>query len=761
MESKFFIALSMFVLMLRLSAQPYPVDAFVRMHPPFSPYLEDWGSAITSPLNLQLLLKDASEQQYPVHLRMSWIGQGIKVSTQTDFQGPPILLDYGVPVELQGPDLNDYLDWSHLHVEGIDLNTLYQNGGRLPEGIYNFCVEVLDAQRPNEAPLSNQTCAVIQVEILQPPDILAPTDGAIISELPINFQWIPQHIGNFPVEYTFRLYEKREGMNATQTINYTLPYYEVKTNNQTQYLYDWDAPPLQLGSNYLIQVEVEDLTEAHQFHANGKSQIYSFRYGVPSMPICDLSSPSVQVHQQDSQAILASWSHVANSQGYEIQLTIDSSFSQNTSTYHTHSVTDTFVNFSGLLPQTSYYLRVRAAAGECFSEYARFGPITLHTRCQSAAWQDTMVYACGQSDQQIQLHTSNSFSHLEAGDSIWANQFPIVVTKVSGNGPFSGKGYGHLAYLHSAQVNFKLQQVEIDAHCRLLSGQIVVTGGGLNVLGPHELDLLNDILNGLDALDQALAETATILTAIDQFVQELETYLPQEILDNLIQAQKAAQTAQLAYDAALQAGNEQEIQLAKEELDLAMEQLKDALQIYREVLLQFLRTWLNVALEIFADLLQDCFWDQVETAYEVAKSSLQELISNDTQTALSGLPAFPGNALELANESEWILIESADTIASTPFDEFTNNFYDKEMDYLLCHTIDQLQRDIQSPEDIATFQQLLGEINSSSLEIIGEAIQQGTETGAMVQQVKQQIYEDLRWLVRRSSYPSSLTLSSQ
>lgn len=761
MESKFFIALSMFVLIIRLSAQPYPVDAFVRMHPPFSPYLEDWGSAINSPFSLQLLLKDVTEQQYPVQLRMSWIGQGIKISTRLDFQRPPILLDYGVAVELSGTDLSEYWNWNHLQLEGIDLNALYQNGGRLPEGIYNFCVEVLDAQRPNEAPLSNQACAVIQLELFPPPEIMAPTDEAIISQLPINFQWIPQHVGSFPVEYTFRLYEKRDGMNATQIINSTLPYYEVKTNNQTQYLYDWDAPPLESGSTYLVQVEVQDIMEEHHFQNDGKSQIYTFHYGEQTTASCQLVMPSVQMHQQDSQTLFASWSQVTNSNGYEIHLATDSSFSENHSTYYTHSVTDTFVSFSGLLAQTSYYLRVRASAGECFSDYALAGPTTTSTRCRPAEQQDTTIYACGQVDQEIQLITSNSFSHLEAGDSIWVNQLPIVVTEVIGNGPFSGSGHGHLAYLKYAQVNFKLQQIEIDAHCRLISGKLVLTGGGLKILDQHELDLLNDILSGLDALDHALADAAAVLSTINQFIQELENYLPQDIIDQLILAQQKANAAQQAFDAALATGNAQEIETAKTALDLAMDELKEALHTYKEALLLFLRTWLNVAVEILANLLQDCLWDQVKTAYQEARGTLGAFISNDTEVALNGLPTFGGNSLELREESEWILIEAADTISSSAFDQLTNTFYEKEMNYLLCHTLEQLQKEIQTAEDIAVFQQLLAEVNSSSLEIISQAIQQGTGVTEIVEQVKQLFYEDLQQLVRRSNYPSALTLSNQ
>lgn len=760
MESKFFIALSMFVLITRLSAQPYPVDAFVRMHPPFSPYLEDWGTALHSPLSLQLLLKDATAQQYPVRLRMSWLGQGIKISTLVDFQRPPILLDYGLALELNGSDLSGYLDWNNLDVQGIDRNMLYQNGGRLPEGMYNFCVEVLDARRPYEAPLSNQACAVIQLEIFPPPEILAPTDEAMISQFPVQFQWIPQHVGSFPVEYTFRLYKNQEGMNPAQIVNHTLPYLEVSTQNRTQFLYDWDDPPLETGSTYLVQVEVEDLTGNHQFQANGKSQVYSFLYDDQPSANCQLGLPSLQVQQQDSQTLGLSWLQVANAQGYEIQLSTKDSFLENTSTYYTHSVTDTFVNFSGLLSQTSYYCRVRATAGECFSDYSNKGPIRLHNRCRPAEATDTILYACGQADQEIQLNTSASSWHLEAGDSIWAHQFPIVVTEVMGNGPFSGSGHGHLAYLQYAQVNVKLQQIEIDAHCRLISGKLVVTGSGLNILDPSALELLNDVLKGLDALDQALAGSEAVLSAIDQFIQELETYLPQEIIDQLILAQQAANAAQQAYEAALASGNAQEIEAAKIALDLALDQLKEALQNYKEALLLFLRTWLEVAGAIFADLLEDCLWDQVKTAYQQAKATLGTFISNDTEAALNELPAFAGNSLELREESEWIVIEAADTMSVSTFDQLTSTFYQKEMDYLLCHTLDQLQKDIQSTEDIAVFQQLLAEVNSSSLEMISEGIRLGTAIDELVQAVKQLLYEDIQQLIQRSSYPSAVTLSS-
>ncbi|MBX2871668.1 MAG: hypothetical protein KTR30_06205 [Saprospiraceae bacterium] len=751
----------MFVLIIRLSAQPYPVDAFVRMHPPFSPYLEDWTSPIASPVQLQLWLRDANEQQYPVRLRMSWLGQGIRISTKTDFPQEAIVLDYGVPTELSGAELIAYFDWNNLQLEGIDLHTLYQNGGRLPEGIYNFCVEVLDAQRPNEAPLSNQACTVIQLDLLPPPEILYPSHESQVDALPINFQWIPQHVGGFPVEYSLSLYEKRPGLTPSQILNGTPPIYTINTDNRTHFLYDWDEPPLKHGTSYLVQVEIRDVLEEQHFQAQGKSQVYTFYYGEQVNSTCLLSSPDLQVHLQDDQGFAASWSQIYNSNRYEIELATDSSFTENRSIYHTHSVTDTFVDFSGLLSEHPYYIRVRAAAGECFSGFAQVGPVTLSARCQFKQDSAMIAYRCGLEDQEIALVQSLSFSHLQVGDSIWANQFPVVVTKVMGNGPFSGTAYGKVGFLRQAQVNFELQDIEIDQYCRLRSGQLVVSGTGIKLLDPHALDLLNDILNGLEVLDSWLAHAEEMLTTIDLLLSEVEPYLPQNVINNLVQAQQAAQMAQEAYAAALAAGNPEDIQAAKAALDASVANLKAALKTYKEALLLFLRTWLEVAGQVFAELLQDCLWDQLKTAYQEADNTLRAFIATDKEVALNSLPAFDDNYQNLSSESELVIIESPDSKDSGLFDDLSSQFYQKEMDYLLCQTFERLQTEIQSPEAVAAFQQVLKEINASSLEIIGEAISQDTPSEEIVQQVKELIYLDLQQLIRRSTYPPAITLTTE
>jgi|GEM_PF-2631207 len=761
MESKFFIALSMFVLIIRLSAQPYPVDAFVRMHPPFSPYFEDWSSATNSPVNIQLLLLDASEQQYPVQLRFSWVGQGIKIHTNPNIPLASILLDFGVPTTLDASLMANYLQWDHLQFEGLDRNAFLQNGGRLPEGIYNFCVEVLDANRPYEAPLSNQACAIVQIEALPPPVLVFPRNEKQIETLPIPFQWFPQHIGSFPISYTFRLFEDRSGLSPAQISSQTSPLFQINTGSQQQFLYDWDAPPLEAGKRYWAQVLVEDLLEKHLFQAGGFSELYSFEYGIPTDDNCTLLAPELVMHQLDSQRFSVSWDKLDDNTTYELQLSTDSSFQTQTSEYFTHSVTDTFVSFSGMVTHIPYYLRGRATAGECFSAYSSPISLELSGRCQSIGPGEVFTYECGQPDREIQLNESSPLPYLQVGDSIWANQFPLVVTAVQGKGPFFGKAYGRLPYLKEAQVNFQLQQIEIDRHCRLIAGNLLVTGGGIAFLDSTSLAMINNVLAGLESLEDWLEASEEILVGIDRIIADIEPHLSALIIQNLEEAEKGIKQAEIAYEAALAAGDDAAIQAALEKLNEAKVKLKEALEAYKAALLQFLTSWLEVARQLFANLLQDCVWDQLRSTHQAAAEDLQAFIKSDTEQALFQIPTASEDALALGEEFETIFIESDTTNLNHTFDQLSTQFYEKEMDYLVCIALEKLESEIQDTDDVAMLQDLLEEINASCLVIIGKAIAKGTPTSEIVSSVKQAIYQDLQQLLQRSSYPSSITLSAQ
>lgn len=761
MGSKFFIALSMFVLIIRLSAQPYPVDASLQVHPPFSPYLEEWASPHQSAVQVVLRLLDQAEQQYPVQLRFSWVGQGISIKTRSTAILPAIYLDFGVPQLLSAHDLAAYFDWNQLDIQGIDPVTLWQNGGRLPEGMYNFCVEVLSANRPLEAAISNQACRVVQLASLPPPSLLFPTNYTLVEALPIPFQWVPQHVGAFPVSYTMRIFEDRQGLSPAQILLLTTPIFQTNTGAQRQFLYDWDEPPLETGTRYLAQVAVEDLSGTHQFQANGYSELIFFDFGIDTSATCSLLYPVLTMQEIDSQGVTVCWNEIANIHAYEIELSTDSTFQEKLSTYPTHSVTDTSFRFSGLSTQYPYFVRIRSTAGECFSAYSPTLNIQLGTRCSPTRSPAPLSFSCGQADEEIQLTTAISMPYLYAGDTIWANEFPLIVRSVRGTGPFSGEAYGKVSYLKSAQVNYEMQGIEIDPSCQLIAGRLVVTGGGLALLNASDLDLLVDILASLETLDDWLAVSEEVLQGVDQILAEIEVYLPEEILQNLSRARARLEAAEAAYEAALASGDPALIAAAKEELEAATDALQEALTNYKAALQQFLGTWLGVLGQLLLELLEDCLWDQLRMAHELAENTLQAFIQTEREDALLQIPANGNNGLGLTEEFETVFIEADSLSAPQAFDDLSSEFYGTEMDYLLCIALEQLQAEVQSTEAMATFQDLLQEINAHSLDIIGEAIAQGLATEDIVPLVKNALLEDLQVLLRRSHYPTSVTSSNQ
>lgn len=760
MGSKYFIALSMFVLMTRLSAQPYPVDASVQVHPPFSPFLEDWAWGDSPSLQLVLRLLDQAEQQYPVRLRLSLTGEGISIKTKPNAALPLIYLDFGIPHILDGVDLAAYLDWNQLDIQGISPAVLWQNGGRLPEGIYNFCLEVLDGNRPLEAPISNQACRLLSVEALPPPVMLFPSMQATVENSPIQFQWVPQHLGSFPVAYTFRLFAERTGLSPAQIVGQTTPLFETELGAQLQFLYDGDEPPLENGKHYLSQVRVEDLNGNHHFQNEGYSEITSFQFGLDQAAECSLLSPNLRIHQIDSQGFSADWHTIHLAQTYELNISTDSSFQEQLSTYQTHSVTDTSFRFSGLSTQHPYFLRVRSTAGECFSEYSSVTKVRLPTHCTSTKDRELLDYACGQTPEAFEFKPEQTIPYLFVGDTIWANQFPIIVSAVRGSGPFSGEAYGEVAYLNSARVNYQMYGVQIDQSCQVVAGRLVVSGAGLALLSTSNLDLLTDILAGLETIEDWLAVSEEVLVEIDHILAKIESYLPESILRNLTDVRARAEAADAAYQAALASGDPDLISAAEQELEAATAALADALVAYQTALQQFLGTWLEVLGQLLLDLMQDCLWDQLRLAHELAQNTLEEFIQSEREEALLQVPA-SSTTWNLAEESEQVLVEKDSLSISLTFDQLSTDFYEKEMNYLRCITIEQLHHEIQNTASVQALQGLLQSIHGKSLDIIKEAIASGLSAPDIVPLVKNVMLEDLQTLIRRSHYPSMITRSNQ
>lgn len=760
MWKKFILALSMFVLIIRLQSQPYAVDALLQMRPPFSPYLAELATRFPPALDLQLRLQDQGELNYPVQLRFSIQGEGITIKTREDYTPPPIFLNYGVPSLLSAIDLADYFQMEHLAIQGLDQADFLQTGGRLPEGIYNVCVEVLDQVRTQGASISNQACSLITLAELPAPLITYPSDHQqLSSNNALLFQWTAQHLGAFPVDYKFQLFEQKEGLSLAQTLSLSAPIFESQVINATSLLYDADEPLLQKGKNYLIQVQIQDISGQHHFQNEGKSQVHSFTYGVSPSLLCALGSPIPYTYSVATKGFECHWSSIAEAEQYQIELSRDSHFIQDIPTYQTHSVTDTFFRFSDLPANTSYFYRIRAAVGECFSPYSTALPVFLGEKCQSRG-ADILVYSCGRELEWASQSTTPLIQQLAKGDSIWASDFPIILTEVNGKGIFSGKGYIEVPYFQEARINVKFEQIAVDQFCQLKEGILDASGIGLQLLDEDQITVLADILAGLETAADILAASETLLTGIDQIIATVEPYLPDSILTNLLDAQAQFQQAEAAYEAATDEGDPATIATAAAELEAAKATLAEHLQAYKEALLQFFDQLLDVFKVLLQDLFKDCVMDQLSMAYTEASETLRAFVAAENRLAINTLPTSSPTPSLSFQEYEMVISEEGQLTDSEPFDDLSNTYYEQEMSYLLCLTFQRLEEEIDTPAEVQELQVLFDEMSAQSFILLGEAIKAGATTPAIVTLVKQQMNQELSQLIRQANYPALFTLSN-
>lgn len=595
------IALSFTLVWLRLGllmAQPYAVDASLQLQAPITPFLEELTQASPSPLQLTLILTDDNEQAYPVRLRFSISGQGISIRTRTDIVPPPILLDYGLPVPLMGSDLIDYFLPEHLEFQGISPTQFIQNGGRLPEGIYNVCVEVLDYQRFQGAPISNQSCRVVEMAELAPPQILSPIGEQGADPIQnLLFQWVPQHIGSFPTSYTLRVWEMRPGLAPTQIVQQTLPIFEHQQNGSTSFLYGLDAPPLEPGLSYLVQVQVEDLLEQHQFTNNGNSELVQFTYGtatsVTSGSIPDAPCLfNLQIQKPMAPNFTVSWGGLPGIENYVLKIARDSLFQSLLPGFEALSTSDTLYDLQGLPEDGTVYIQVEALSHSCPPIIADPISLFLGEGCRPLPTNAELAYACGTATDPTTLPAAtNLMQKLQIEDTIRAHDFQVIIQEISGRERFSGEGYVSVPYLEQARVNVQFDGIQVDEYCQLVSGKMTVTGSGLAVISEDLATTLDSIINALGILDAGLAEVESILEDAGDFLAELEDiedYLAngQNVLENLLHLEEhfpylppeAIKAIQDALDCLKAAQSASDFEDCKAQMLAAIDKLKEAMQ---------------------------------------------------------------------------------------------------------------------------------------------------------------------------------------
>ncbi len=304
-----------------------PIGVSVMITPPYSPYISDY---VYNAGKLIITLQNKTGQSRTVKLKISVSStNGISVSTKDGFKPPqPITLSANQIRTLGVFDYQKYLDNKNISYTGFNTKDL-ANGAALPEGTYNFCIQVLDYNTgqllSDGAPLS--CAAPFVISYPEPPTPLNPAcNSEVTSKQPqtILFNWLPS-IGAPPAtKYSFTIKECPTGINPNDIINNNA--YPSLFNQEniagTSLVYDAGKPQLKVGKKYVYRIKASVPGQKFFFKQDGFSSACTFTYtqafvAPPALSPISLIAPAnngalERVIEQDQQLYVFRWNAPEN-----------------------------------------------------------------------------------------------------------------------------------------------------------------------------------------------------------------------------------------------------------------------------------------------------------------------------------------------------------------------------------------------------------------------------------------------------------------
>jgi hypothetical protein len=187
-----------------VSAQQTDWTEMLQINPYPSPYLSDWE---TNPniATLTLVNPTTSSQdvvlRYDIHNQRGALLASGRSDPQTIAAGSPTI--YTSFVDIEGSSQHD-----------PTLESEMTTTGRIPEGVYTVCVLAADAQNLVLA----RTCQQFTIVYPDPPMLISPADGAVVSTTSPMFQWTPLQVpGDYQLRYILQIAEVQQGQTVATT----------------------------------------------------------------------------------------------------------------------------------------------------------------------------------------------------------------------------------------------------------------------------------------------------------------------------------------------------------------------------------------------------------------------------------------------------------------------------------------------------------------------------------------------------------------
>ncbi|KAF2338995.1 fibronectin type III domain-containing protein [Flavobacterium ginsenosidimutans] len=416
-------------------AQTYPVTISTQISQPSPIYLSNYADATTinSPIKVQISLNDLTISNRQIRLKCYFQGQSISLTTNDFVVGArDLYLEGGVPLQLTNVDLAPYFEYQNLL--GINPNQYAQ---ALPEGIYNFSVEVYDFATNKK--LSKKTSVTTIIFQNDPPFLNLPLNNASIMQQNIQniiFSWTPRQINVSNVEYEFSLVEIWDKYTPVQNAFLYSPPLFTTTTRSTTLQYGVSEPQLLPGKKYAWRIKAKALQGAEEigvFKNNGYSEIFSFDYETYCTAPLAINVDGISENQAK-----VSWSGSIDNFDYQVNYREKNADSE----WYKVVTPRENLTITNLKPNTTYEYTVGASC-----EVGKYTHSTVK-EFNTLVRDEIAFQGCGLKPDPADLANTTPLKELLPNDVIAAGDFPIVVLHATGsNGTFSGDGYVTLPFI--------------------------------------------------------------------------------------------------------------------------------------------------------------------------------------------------------------------------------------------------------------------------------------------------------------------------
>lgn len=238
------------------------------MAPAFpSPYISEWER---NPQNLALVITyiGQSPREYRVVGTLRESGRGELARAES-----PLLSIAPGPITVN-LTANELSDWRVVGSHPDDVEVALRSGV-VPEGDYEICARLLS---PSHLELA-ESCAPLTIVNPERPELLFPLFGDPVSISQPTFQWTPVVVPpSLGVTYRVRVVERLRGQAPRTAMNANRIHFETEVSGAPMLVYPVDALPLEVGKEYVWQVEALDGMGQPLAAGGLQSELWTFTY---------------------------------------------------------------------------------------------------------------------------------------------------------------------------------------------------------------------------------------------------------------------------------------------------------------------------------------------------------------------------------------------------------------------------------------------------------------------------------------------------